>query len=280
MFAQLGKHIFQGLKSPAGWDETIAERYGKIALVNGKDVLQHTGEELVEIGLSIDYSIEFCDPSAEVESLKQSMQSASILPFITGEGVVIGDFVITGMDISHRVLSPEGRPELTSVSLSLLEHARGVKKKTTGVAMASARPTVQTPAMPVLSPSNAICTSLSSGTTDIRAAHAAVIEAKEGKKTFKQAVREVRQLSDNARRAYASAKTKIAVTQKIAQRARRLPTSLDEAIRYAENLASVDNLSDMTAVEMNVEKMRASAEQVTADAAPVVAFSASREGGN
>ena len=53
MFAQLGDHIFQGLKTPVSTSEADAVKYGQIPRVNDKDAIQPTGAELREISLTI-----------------------------------------------------------------------------------------------------------------------------------------------------------------------------------------------------------------------------------
>lgn len=277
MFAQLGRHVFQGLKLPASWSESHAERYGKIALVNRKDVVQHTGRELSELTIDIVYSVEFCEPATEIEALRLSMNKGEVLPFISGEGAILGKFIITGIDVEKNRFSRSGRLEMAGVSLSLLEYDYPVAKTPKGKALKSARPAPLPPAPPVASVANAICADIDKAELNVNAAVTAV---EKNKKTFKQGVREVRQLSDNAARSYTSAKTKLEVTKKIVQRAGQLPTSLDGAIRYAENLASLSNVSDMETLKMDVGKMKESADEVKSNAAPVIAFFASREGGN
>ena len=79
---------------------------------------------------------------------------------------------------------------------------------------------------------------------------------------------------------YASAKTKVEATKKIINRAGNLPTSLDEAIAYASNLAKIDNVVDVSVLEMNVGQLSDSAEKVTTSATPVAGFAGTKEGGN
>ncbi|MDR3133022.1 MAG: phage tail protein [Prevotellaceae bacterium] len=279
MFAQLGAHIFQGLKLPGSWDEKHSERYGKIALVNGRDVVQHTGRELSELNIDIVYSVEFCEPATEIDALRQSMHKGEVLPFISGEGAIIGKFIITGIDVEKNRFSHSGRLEMASVSLSLLEYDYPVGKKNNGKALKRANPTPLPPAPPVASVASAICADIDKGTLNANAAATVVEDVEKNKKTFKQGVREVRRLSDNTARSYRSAKTKVVVTKKIVQRAGRLPTSLDAAIRYAENLSTISNVSDMEVLKKDVGKMKESAGEVKSSAAPVAAFFASREGG-
>ena len=69
-------------------------------------------------------------------------------------------------------------------------------------------------------------------------------------------------MATDAQGLYASAKTKVAATEKIIKRAGQLPTSLDEALAYAENLSKIDNVADVSVLEMNVGQLSASADKV------------------
>ena len=280
MFAQLGEHIFQGLKSPASWSETYEARYGKIPLINGKDVIQHTGEELSEIKLSIRYSIDFCDPTTEIEALKQSMQTAEALPFITGEGSIVGKYVITSLDVTNETFSSSGQLTIATVDLDLLEAANVEPAGTKGLALVSANPVAQTPVPALPSSANAIAKDISKAKSDVNKMKKTVSDAKKGITSYKRAVRDVRKFADSAKQAYSSAKTKLEVTKKIIKRASQLPTSLEDAIKYAENLAMVDSVMDASTLEMNVKEMSDRADKVTEHAAQIAAFAGSKEGGN
>lgn len=70
MFAQLGNHTFEGLKSPGTLSDSHGVRYSRIALVNGKDALQFTGEELAELRLTLLLSVDFCEPDTEINALR------------------------------------------------------------------------------------------------------------------------------------------------------------------------------------------------------------------
>jgi phage protein U len=280
VFAQLGNHQFKGLKSPDSWEESYAKRYGKIPLINGRDVIQSIGEELPEMELSIVYSIDFCDPAAEIEALKQSMRAAEILPFISGEGSIAGKFVITSMDVSNETFSPAGQLNKATVELKLLEAVAAGETKKQGAALVSNNPAPQPPAKPDVSAAGSIAKDVSEAKSKVAEMKDTVSKVKKGVKSYKQAVREIRKLADATKRAYSSAKTKLEVTKKIVKRAGQLPTSLDDALRYAENLAKLDNVADTDTLEKNVNEMSDKADVVTARAAAVAAFSASKEGGN
>jgi phage protein U len=307
MFAQLGNHVFQGMKSPHAWGEASAVRYGKIPLINGKDILQYTGADLVEIDLSLRYSMEFCDPATEITALKKSMKRAEILPFISGEGDVIGNFVITGIDVANEMFFPTGRLEAATVSLKLMEYAYGKKirakakrnigssggidntaaaetliepeEEPAGEALESADPVPEPPAPAEVSPANDIAADISKAKEMVEKIKKKAADVKKGITTAKQAVREVRQLANRAKEVYTNVKTKVENTVKIIERASHLPTSLDEVIGYAENLSKIDNVADMSVIQSNIASLSESSANVTAASAKVVAFSATKEEG-
>ena len=73
-------------------------RYGVTERINKKDAIQPTGEGLDEISLTIQSSVAFCNPVAEIEELRQSMKSCEVLPYIQGDGTVVVRFVIPSID--------------------------------------------------------------------------------------------------------------------------------------------------------------------------------------
>lgn len=286
MFAQLGDHKFEGLKSPASLTDRQAVKFGRVSLINGKDVLQLTGEELAEATITILYAIDFCEPSTEIKALKKSMKEAATLPFIMGDGTLVGKYVITGIDVTNQRYSPKGVVEAASVTVNLLECATKDDKKPTGIAVvkinapiATTKVAVKPPSIPMISPAKAVTSQISKGQNAVNKMKAVGKDVKNGTTKLKRGVRDVRKLADTAKQAYSTAKTKVEATKKIIQRAGELPTSLDGAIKYAENLAKLDDVADVSVLNMNITEMSASADKVTASAAPVVAFAATKEGG-
>lgn len=282
MFAQLGNHIFQGLKSPNSLSEKQSVKFGRIALINGKDVIQFTGEDLAECELNIMYSIDFCIPMAEINELKKSMKAAEILPFIMGDGTTIGNYVIISLDVTGQRYSPKGVLEVADVSISLLECTAVVEAKQLGKAIVYSTntvPSVVPPAPAILSPARDITSSISKGQNAVNKMKQVGKSVKKGTTNFKNGVKKVRKLADNAKQAYTTAKTKVDVTVKIINRAKELPTSLEEAIKYAENLAKIDNVIDASILEANISEMSKRSDQIIKSATPVASFTALKEGG-
>lgn len=279
MFAQLGDHIFQGLKTPTMTSESDAVKYGQIPRVNDADAIQPTGRELREIALTIQYSVDFCDPTTEIAALKKSMHGFEVLPYITGDGRIVGKYVITSIDTSNQQCAADGRVEIATVNIQLLESPDGPAPEPVGQALTSQSPITEPPAEPVASPASEITNEIAEAKSKISGMKRTVASVKNRTTSFKRGVRDVRQLATDTQRAYTTAKTKAENTKKIVQRASELPTSLEEAIKYAENLAKLDNVADVSVLEMNVNQLSASADKVTTSAAPAVGFVGTKEGG-
>lgn len=116
MFAQLGDHRFEGLKTPASFSGSEAVQFGQIARINRKPVVQPTGRELAELSLTLRFTTDFCEPSEEIEALRGSMQRFEVLPYITGEGRIVGKFVITTLDVTAERCGADGRVEMATVT--------------------------------------------------------------------------------------------------------------------------------------------------------------------
>ena len=278
------------MKTPVSTSEADAVKYGQIPRVNDKDAIQPTGAELRELSLTITYSSEFCDPQAEIYALKASMHAFEVLPYITGDGRIVGKFVITSLDIANQQCAADGWVELATVTVNLLESPGEEEAAPTGRALSSQKPIAAAPVAPIPSPAAPVAPIPSPAaeiTSDVTAAKEkvsgmkqSIAKVKSRTTSLKRGVREVQQLATDAQGLYASAKTKVEATKKIINRAGNLPTSLDEAIAYASNLAKIDNVVDVSVLEMNVGQLSDSAEKVTTSATPVAGFAGTKEGGN
>ena len=286
MFAQLGPHIFEGIKSPSTLSDSRSVRYGRISMIAGKDALQYTGEESKELSLSINLDIAFCDVEAEIDALQDSMTSAEVLPFVMGNGRIVGNYVITDIDITTQRSDAIGRREAAVVSISLLETTTTAVKSTLPVAVipltsseARIMPTPQMPALPVNRASQSIMSHVGKGREGVKKMQEAVAAVKKEVKSYKRAVREVKDTADTISDAYNRAKTTVEATKKIIERAKELPTSLSEAIEYANDLSQIDSTIDSVSLDMKIAGLTSSAATVDAQATSVVAFAATKEGG-
>ncbi len=296
MLAQLGEHIFEGLKAPETLSESYAMRYGRIPLINEKDVIQATGEELAELSLAIRFEISFCDPKTEIDALKQSMTDREVLPLIMGDGTIKGTFVITEVEVSTRIFAPDGYLEDATVNISLLECKSDEEIVPKGEAITDdpiaetlpeppteepvAEPMPDTPAEPVKSPALGITKAIEKGQNAVNKMKKVAAKVKDKADDVKQTVQEVKKIADTVKTAYQEAKDMVEKTTKIIQRAKELPTSLNGAIAYAQNLSQLGDVTDPKILIMKVEQMSESAAKVKSSASHVVSFWATKEGGN
>jgi phage protein U len=290
MLLQLGNYIFEGLKVPLSLGETTAARFAKVPLLSGKDIIQHTGSELTEAELEVRLDVSFCEPQTEIDALKATQAAGDTLPLLTGNGGNLGNFVIVGIDITHETCNKNGRTESATLAIKLLESpyatpvtesAATAKKK--GLQSNYTRYgksggiTLPKPRKPSLSAIKSVAADINKAKTRVAQVKAAYKKFKTGTATFKRTVRDVRKCANDVKMLYTTAKTKAAVVQKIVRRATHLPTSLDGAIGYAENLAVIDDVADTAVIERNINALKNSADKVSADAAPVVAMAAAKE---
>lgn len=279
MFAQLGNHIFQGLKTPTSLSESDAVKYAQIPRINDKPTIQPTGAELKEIRLSLSYSVDFCEPTTEIDALKKSQHNFEVLPYITGDGRILGKYVITSVETTYQRCGADGHVEMATVNISLLESPDGPEPQPVGKALASQKPTTEPPAAPVPSPAADITNDIAEAKGKVSGMKKTVAKIKSKTATLKRGVREVRQMAADAQMIYKTVKTKIENTKKIIQRASQLPTSLGEAIKYAENIANIDNVINIDVLEKNISQLSDSADKITKHAASVASFTGTKESG-
>ena len=171
--------------------------------------------------------------------------------------------------------------ELATVTVNLLESPGEEEAAPTGRALSSQKPIAVAPVASAPSPATGITNDVSAAKEKVSGMKQSIAKVKSRTTSLKRGVREVQQLAADAQGLYASAKTKVAATKKIIDRAGDLPTSLDEAIAYASNLAKNRQRGGCgTVLEMNVGQLSDSAEKVTTSATPVAGFAGTKEGGN
>ena len=288
MFAQLGDIQFEGVKTPRSWTESRGAVFGEIPHVGRKPSLQFTGEMLVTMDLSIRLSQEFCDVTEELAKLYQAMAGGRVLPLITGVGVMVGRFVITAID--NRLEQMASLGELISVSLDvqLKEYVQppGAPSPPEGEAITGFRNREgitrqpQEPRRANTTEAQSISNDLSKARSAVNAIKGVLSSIQRGAKTMQQGVRQARYMSNTAKLFYQEAQRKIAYANKIKRRAERLPTSLDEAIDYADNLSKIGNLANESTLERHANQLIGASDNVNRDATTVGAFVATREGGS
>jgi phage protein U len=121
MYYQLGTIRFEGLQGFNSIDYTEGVNYAEINLVNRKPSLQATNSKLSKFDLSIQFHAEYCIPESEFEKLSKASREREVMPFILGNGIFLGEYVITELSKTLNRLDGSGNIISMVCKMSLLE---------------------------------------------------------------------------------------------------------------------------------------------------------------
>jgi len=122
MLFQLGNKQFEGVFSPQAWNYSGNEaNLAQYELIGVKPMLQHMGETLEEVSLTLQLRADFCDLRKEISDLESWKKSGEILPLLLGNGDYLNDYVILGMTKSILQTFSDGEPIEISLNLNLIE---------------------------------------------------------------------------------------------------------------------------------------------------------------
>jgi phage protein U len=93
-FMILGAIGFGRLTSPVAYTSRTAASYAELNVIDGKPLLQYTGDGLQQISLDFFFHAEFCDPQYVWDSLSTLLAEHQALRLFQGDGLVVGQFVI------------------------------------------------------------------------------------------------------------------------------------------------------------------------------------------
>jgi len=117
MFGQLGSILFERLREPVSFSQNKKWDWEEHQIAGEKSKVQYTGKPLDDITLGIRFHVSFCTPEDEYEKLRKEADKLEPLPFFTGEGRVIGKFIITG--ISHEIRRTGKNGELIMIECEI-----------------------------------------------------------------------------------------------------------------------------------------------------------------
>ena len=281
MLVQVKDIQLEALTAPRQWSEKHVSTWGEIPHVGGKPSMQHTGQALVELELSFRLSQEFCDIADVLTELYLYKADGEVCPIITGTGVFVGRFVIISIDNKVEQTTPDGALIAISFDVQFKEYVPppGSKDAQEGEAIGGMR-NVEHHARPVISPAMGINNDLMGANMKVGGIMGILAAIKAGFMTLKQGIRMAKNMSNAAKVMYNGALLKVNKAKKIKERASHLPTSLDGAIAYADNLASIGTLANMSQFEFAANNLSRQNGYVKRDAAPVASFQGTKEGGN
>lgn len=122
MFALLGDIQFDLVTYFDGIEVNRATKFARHEVLDGKPVLQRTGEELDEISIELAFHSYYCDPATELKRLDDARKAARAMPFIWGNGAVEGQFVIEKLRITGQTADRFGVLTSVSASINLIEY--------------------------------------------------------------------------------------------------------------------------------------------------------------
>lgn len=122
MFALLGDIQFELITHFDGFEVTKATKYARHEVMDGKPILQRTGEELDEPTIELAFHDYYCDPEKELKRLDDARKAGKAMPLIWGNGVVAGQFVIEKIRVTTQTANKYGKVMSLSASVSLLEY--------------------------------------------------------------------------------------------------------------------------------------------------------------
>lgn len=274
MLFQLGDYVFEGLKLPQTWGLSFATNYAQVPIINGKAVVQKTGEKLVEQEFSVLFSDEFCNPTDEINALQAYRRNGNVLPFSGGDGTNYGNYVITEItQTNERANDSTGYISAISATIKLLEYnSTSTTTVNNGAALRSRNLKPVTPKPPTVFQAASLQKDITAGVQ-----MGAVISS-DAKQPVINFAKIVKTCSD-AKAAFQSADAKVNSSKKILTRAIDLKSSLQtagNALNDVQAAAYMSNAAQL--IETNVVLERAMYD-LTSASAPVAAFVGSREAG-
>ena len=122
MYATLGNIEFKGLYTPVSIGDNTSEKYAIIPMATGKPTIQRIGSELKEVSLVVRLHTQWCTIQDELDNISLAMENATVMPFVTGSGDFIGNFLIIGRRLSRETTDANGAIIDCNVDLQLLEY--------------------------------------------------------------------------------------------------------------------------------------------------------------
>lgn len=121
-FLLLGDIGFGKLESPTGFDAKLAISYAEHQVIEGKPLLQYTGDGLGEISLDFMFHADFCKPQAVWDDLVTLATSHKAFPLSQGNGLLLGKFVIVDISRTTTYAAEDGTLYAFGCKLTLKEY--------------------------------------------------------------------------------------------------------------------------------------------------------------
>ncbi|MDD3466029.1 MAG: phage tail protein [Campylobacterales bacterium] len=97
MFCVLGDIEFKLITYFESLDSQKAYTFAKHSVIEGKPSLQFIGDELDGVNIKLNFHIDFCNPKEEYDKLEAAASKHEPLPFVFGNGIYKGNYVIESL---------------------------------------------------------------------------------------------------------------------------------------------------------------------------------------
>ncbi len=291
----LGDMEFRGTFSPVALTQQQSARWGRIAMLEGKDAMQFAGMNCHEAEFELLLDISICQPAHVIYQIQTWMEAGDALQLAAADTTDFGTYVIETLDITHSTYNRKGVLEQASVKLKLIENPDAVPKYAVYEEMTSsisgggsneaplpdylpvAKQSVKGRKLPDSNTVGLMCQDMKKSRDYVATAKSMYKSFKSGAASARRAVRDMRKCYREAQRSWETLKTRYTTATKIWQRAGNLPTSTEECIRYAENLAAIDDTMDSVVIERNTKALYRSMDNLSRDSAGIIGMQASKE---
>lgn len=121
-FLLLGDIGFGKLASPSGFESKLTISYAEHQVIEGKPLLQYTGDGLQVIPLTFYFHASFCKPQQIWDDLKALATSHKAFPLSQGNGLMLGKFVLTEINRTTTYTAADGTLYAFECKLNLQEY--------------------------------------------------------------------------------------------------------------------------------------------------------------
>lgn len=281
---QLGDIKFEGIRGLDSLKKTREAVYAELPLIGGKSRLQRTGTALQTLSIGISLHAAFTDPAADIAALDAYRESGEVLALITGEGEVIGDFLVLSIEETVIQTSPTGRTLSAELSVTLKEHFDPnptATRQKSAVTAAFAVGTDKVVPVRLVRPainnttvvSNRVQTGASASTSAITQIRQSTATPAQQASVFVRA----KNLLETAKTAYEGAKELIDTYTDIAAKAPQLSAAVAAAISNASALSAFLASGDLTNALTGCDTLDASLENVADAIRPLNAYLITRK---
>lgn len=119
----LGDITLTGFSQPGTLDQTSEAVFAEHPKLQGKPALQRTGSKNAVVSMVFNIHRSTTIPENFIQQLQDAQEAGTILPLTTEAGDLLGDFVITQLQISRQASDALGSIIAATVSVSLIEWA-------------------------------------------------------------------------------------------------------------------------------------------------------------